>query len=129
MSKFEDLKGLTITYIEGGEGDHELTIETSCGKRFLMYHIVDCCNSTYLSDICGDFKDLYNSPILEAQEVSSSAEDPLKVQSESWTWTFYKLATQKGWVTMRWLGSSNGYYSESVGFKSIEDDNDYDYEY
>lgn len=33
---------------------------------------------------------------------------------------FYKFSTIKGSVTVRWCGTSNGYYSTRVKFKKIE---------
>jgi len=56
------------------------------------------------------------APLLQAEE--SVQDDPNA--SESGTWTFYKFATRKGYVTIRWYGSSNGYYSESAGMYKIK---------
>lgn len=50
-----------------------------------------------------------------AEETSSSGE----IEWGTETWTFYKFATVKGYVTLRWYGESNGYYSESVDFERI----------
>jgi hypothetical protein len=43
--------------------------------------------------------------------------DGPEMKDESYTWTFYNFATFKGFVTVRFYGSSNGYYSEEVSFK------------
>lgn len=80
---------------------------------FQMYHDQDCCEHVYLQDVVGDIQSLIGNKILMAEE-SYGDEKPLSEHEESFTWTFYKLATIKGYVDLRWYGSSNGYYSESV---------------
>lgn len=116
-AKFEELKGKTIIKIEGMEKNSDC-IEFFCsdGTKYIMDHKQDCCESVYLEDVCGDVKDLLNSPILLAEEVQNADGPALYKYEESWTWTFYKIATIKGTVTLRWYGASNGYYSEEVDF-------------
>lgn len=95
-------------------GEDEVRFESTCGRVFRLYHSHDCCETVEIEDVCGDIEDLIGSPILMAEEATSPDED-----SESGKWTFYKLATVKGYVTIRWLGRSNGYYSESVYFEEV----------
>ncbi len=97
----------------------EMIFKSNDGKIFKFLHYQDCCESVTIEDICGDLKDLVGSPILVAEEVSSPEDfvEPSEDSYESSTWTFYKFATVKGNVTVRWLGTSNGYYCESVSYE------------
>jgi hypothetical protein len=118
VRKFEDLLG-RILYRAEADGE-ELTLYLSDTNYVRFYHSQDCCESVYIEDICGDLNDLVGAPLLEAEEVSSYEAEPLYAGEESYTWTFYKFATQKGFVTVRWYGSSNGYYSESVSVDVVD---------
>jgi hypothetical protein len=114
IEKFDDLIGKTFVEVKNDNYD-ELVFKLKDGSGYKFYHSQDCCESVSIEDIIGDLSDLCGSPIIEAEEISS--EPPRQEYNhESCTWTFYRFSTVKGTVTVRWLGISNGYYSESVSF-------------
>lgn len=115
---FESLVGKTLASVTGSAGDAEMIFITDSGEVFKLYHCQDCCESVRIEDIEGDLADLIGSPIVLAEESSNSDEQPGQDMEwvESFTWTFYRIATAKGFVVIRWLGESNGYYSEYVDF-------------
>ena len=87
---------------------------TDDGWKILFHYEPDCCATADVKDVSGDFADLVGSPLTLAEVVVKSQEEPEPEYPESWTWTFYKFATMKGYVDVQWLGDSNGYYSENV---------------
>lgn len=115
------LLGKTLKDIKENKDQIEFITDTK--DRYLMYHEQECCEAVYIEDICGDLNDLLNSEILEAEGISDTMEIPCSEEEyryyESVTWTFYKIGTRKGSVTIRWCGTSNGYYSESVDFARV----------
>ena len=122
---FSVLLGLTLLSIttDYDENPERIVFETTGGRRFELYHDQYCCEHVYVESIVGDLNDLLDYPILQAEEVQNpdDAPDshPAISEYDSSTWTFYKLATIRGYVTIRWLGTSNGYYSESVSFVEV----------
>jgi hypothetical protein len=122
--EFEKLRGETLKSIEGCEiGSESVIFTCENGKRYRLYHYHDCCETVSLNDIAGDISDLIGVP-LEIAELVVSNDDPVGAlvdsdYRDSFTWSFYKLATKKGYVTLRWYGESNGYYSETVRFGEV----------
>jgi hypothetical protein len=117
QANINELIGKTLTKVDDSS-EYELKFYTDDNKIYRMYHEQDCCESVYIEDICGDLNDLLGTPIVMAEEVVEDGEAKDK-WDESWTWTFYKFATAKGYVTIRWYGTSNGYYSEGVDFEEV----------
>ena len=113
--------------------DESITFICTDGTELTMQHTKDCCENVTVEDICGDLRDLIGQTIVTAEVVINSSTDDIVTSEDkpvnsflpvypvahtmsdySETWTFYKLDCIKGSVVIRWLGESNGYYSESV---------------
>jgi len=139
-AKLSELIGKTLVSIENDRNE-ELIFITNTGEKYKLFHSQDCCESVEIEDICGDLNDLIGSPILKAEEVTNkdfvdAFENKFQIRNsddytatdeegdykpDSYTWTFYKFATLKGYVDVRWYGTSNGYYSENVDFQKADE--------
>jgi hypothetical protein len=118
------LLGKTLTECKQVDDD-EIVFTCSDGETYRLYHSQECCENVNIESITGDLADLVGHPILVAEESTSDkhpADSNKSDNDESFTWTFYKLATIRGHVDIRWYGESNGYYSESVDFEKVEDE-------
>jgi hypothetical protein len=118
---FKTLLGKTLT--SARVLNDEVVYFNTDSEEFRLFHWQDCCEGVYVESVVGDLQDLIGEPLLVAEQVESLPLTPeqltLQEGRDSYTWTFYKLATRKGYVDIRWFGSSNGYYSESVTFEQV----------
>lgn len=122
--EFSVLLGKTIVKIDTIKNEigeiSEIIFYCSDNTKYKMYHMLDCCESVVIQDICGELDDIINSKILYADMSSFKPSlDDLEIP-DSFTWTFYKIGTFNGWVDIRWFGESNGWYSEEVSFVELE---------
>nr|NDG05897.1 hypothetical protein [Oxalobacteraceae bacterium] len=115
VREFGQLRGRILCGAEQHGDELRLYLTDTHYVRF--YHQQACCESVSIEDICGDLSDLVGEPLTEAEEVRGYTGP--EQDYESYTWTFYRFATRRGSVTVRWLGHSNGYYSERVSVDII----------
>jgi hypothetical protein len=121
----EELIGKTFVSVREESNDNEDSIifEADTGEVYKMYHKQECCEGVSLGSITGDLSDLEGVQMLQATE--DTVEQILEYErgnhdGRSETWTFYNFATEKGYVALRWYGTSKGYYSEKVSIEKIQ---------
>jgi len=122
-SEYRELLSYRMTDVSISDDKTKMRFVREDGWVFEFHHEQECCERVEIIDVVGDLDDLVGAPIYMAEEVTYKDHDPDGVESPQWyeesnTWTFYKFATVKGYVTVRWYGSSNGYYSEDVDVRS-----------
>ena len=105
----EQLQGMAITAVVYDEQNESLLIHLNTHVLEMIHH-QDCCETVYLADVVGSFEDLIGYPLLE---VSESIVD-IESAYESATASYYNFKTVKASVQLRWVGESNGYYSETI---------------
>lgn len=122
------LNGRHIVDVTGLEhGSDEVVFVCTDGSKWRMTHFQHCCETVQVEDVVGDVADLQGATVIEARcetsETDPEDRTPEKDDDyrESFTWTFYIIQTNKGAVTIRWLGESNGYYSEVVDFECLRE--------
>ena len=122
VKSFEDLQGRVLCKVVNDD-DVELRFYLTEDHYVRMYHMQDCCESVSIEDIVGDLDDLVGTPLLLVEEVSNYEPDEHEADEGAWieseTWTYYRFRTIKGSVDIRWYGTSNGYYSESVDIEIV----------
>lgn len=89
---------------------------------FETSHSQDCCETVEVHDIIGDLnsligKKVINCKTIESQEWPSDVEKGQYV--DSFTWTTQIIQTKSTEIKIRWLGESNGWYSEGIYFRRI----------
>ena len=127
-TEMEDFLGLVFKTVELSKGGDEIRFTTHDNQVYCMLHHQDCCETVLVDDVCGDVADLIGFEIVHFEERTNSgdedSDDKPSEYSESFTWTFYDIQTTKGCVNIKWLGESNGYYSESVYVEWLSNDKD-----
>lgn len=118
MSDISEIVGLIPTEIT--QLEDEIVMKFSNGSVGKFYHDRECSECVMIDDVSGDWSDLIGNPLLVAEERESDVPPREKKTYEYWecsnTWTFYTFRGIGGSVDVRWHGSSNGHYSESVSF-------------
>lgn len=100
--------------------DNELVIYFTDGSYLEFSHKQSCCEEVFLYDTERDLKELIGSEIFSIEETCNESQSSFENDDapdearDNFTWTFYRIKSSKGYFTLRWLGTSNGNYSESV---------------
>lgn len=106
-------KTITAAHLADADGNDCAVLETD-GCYYMLSHSQDCCESFDLIDGQEDLDGLVGGVVVVAEEVVSADLGKREDYDDSYTWTLYRFRTTKGDCTLRFYGTSNGYYGEAA---------------
>jgi hypothetical protein len=118
--QLDNMVGRVVKYIDIDKEEMKITCEDN--SVFTFYHEQDCCENVYIADTVGDPMSLKGWKLLSVDmdaENESDGWDGFRFDQISRTVTMVKFVTDENTVSVRWIGESNGYYSESVDLKQF----------
>ena len=118
-TSIHSLLGDVLAYVDIDEVNNQILLTTKNGRTVRVYHHQECCETVRIRDTEGDWHDLIGKVIVETSYSQSKDVDPPSGDPESWTLTELKFRVDDSTVINRWIGESNGAYSESVDFEDV----------
>ena len=91
-------------------------------EHYAMYHEQDCCETVEVDGIYGDLVGIKGNNVVSCDRMTFSGPNHTEKRGyyeESVTVSIYKIVYRGGEMTIKWYGESNGYYDESVGFRTM----------
>lgn len=103
-----EISDLENKYFESVCVEEDRVIFSNSIYKYELYHERQCCETVYIESINGDLADIEGAVIRRADHYSGpwTSED-----DDDGSYNFYTIRTHKGFVDIRYNGSSNGYYS------------------
>lgn len=118
MHSTQNLIGRKLTHIDIDQDNDEMLLTCEDGSQFKLYHEQDCCEYVRIDDIEGDASLLLNKQIINVfTEIDHEMPEPVDY---SCTNTKFKFLVDDATLIVKWVGTSNGYYSEHVDFRQIK---------
>jgi hypothetical protein len=114
--KFDVLVGEVLDAVDIDREKDQILLTTRSGRQFLIHHEQKCCETVEISGQDGSFDKLIGKPIVEARD---NAVDTSEEAADSQTTTTLVFRVDDHAVISRWVGDSNGYYSESVDIAEL----------
>ena len=115
--EFSALVGEVLDSVDIDREENQILLTTRSGRKFLVYHEQDCCETVAISGQDGNFDKLIGKPLIEARDIAVDTSEEAIDSSQTTTTLVFRVDDQT--VISRWVGDSNGFYSESVDIAEL----------